>query len=192
MRRGRTIARQRELIAEALERDPSRSNYAIARELGCSHHTVDRHRALGQLPAANGRAGSARAGNAGHENLMPPAGPGNDRAVTHGSHSEMVVAPVRERHLDTLRQRFPDEPDPVLWIAASRAARIEVLAEYLDVNGLLKRGEIRSAATELTKLETSLERQLAQLTERAKERRSPGASLESVLAEIAENNGEPR
>jgi hypothetical protein len=187
VRRGRTIARQRQLIAELIVADPSRSNYAVGRELGCSHHTVARQReALGQLPAANGRAGSARAGNAGHENLMPPAGPGNDRAVTHGSHSEIVVAPVRERHLETLRQRFPDEPDPVLWIAASRAARIEVLSEYLDANGLMKRGEIRSAATELTKLETSLERQLAQLTERAKERRSPGASLATVLAEIAE------
>jgi hypothetical protein len=183
------LERQRERIRELIVADPSRSSRSIALEVSCSTHTVIRQRELHvQDPAVIRTTATAHPGG---ENLMPPAGPGNSRAVTHGSHSEMVVAPVRERHLDTLRQRFPDEPDPVLWIAASRAARIEVLSEYLDANGLMKRGEIRSAATELTKLETALEKQLAVLSERAKQRQSPGNDLAAVLAEIAENgNGE--
>jgi hypothetical protein len=184
-----TRAQKREKIDELLRANYERSNRAIALEVHSDHKTVGRLRAdletAGVIPARIPRPQA-------HGGALLPSEPGNQRATKSGVKSEMVVAPIRARHLDTLRERFPDEPEPVLWIAASRAARIEVLSGYLDRVGLIqRRGVLNGAATELTKLETALEKQLAVLAERAKERQSPGNGLAAVLAEIAESgNGD--
>jgi hypothetical protein len=179
---------RRERMAELLTADPTTSNRRIADGAGSDSKTAAKVRAelerAGAIPSRRLRVQDH--GGA----LLPPAEAGNRRAVKAGQHSEAVIGPVRERHLATLRDRFPDELEALLVIAASRAARVDVLSRYVDQVGLMKRGgEMRGAAVELSRLETALERQLGQLTERAKGRRGSGNGLAAVLAEIA-GNGE--
>jgi hypothetical protein len=65
MRRKRNLSRQHEHIRELIAGDPTRADYVIAQELGCSNHTVARTREqLRQLPPRNGRNDSA-----GHANV---------------------------------------------------------------------------------------------------------------------------
>jgi hypothetical protein len=180
----RGLERQRQRIRDALLASPNRSDRSIAAEIGCSHCTVARIRGLladaDHLPEG-GQAD--RPPHPGAQVAPPPLG--NARARTHGARSEDVLAPRREQHFVTLREYFPGEPEPMLRIAANRAARAEVLADWLDDRGLMhgRGGDLRAAAAELTRIETALERQYAGFVERAKGRPSPNG-LTAVLAEI--------
>src|SRR5256885_14290553 len=104
MTRAGRLERQRERVRELLRADATRSNRSIAAELGCSHVTVGRVR--GQLAGQDVHRDEpdrrAAANHRGSENLIEPAGPGNDRATKHGAYSEARVAPIREHFLEEL------------------------------------------------------------------------------------------
>lgn len=189
MRRTSPQAERREWIAAALTEDPSRSDRAVGRACGTSHSTVAAVRVElerdGRISRRMDRPDAARQATAPNLVRALPGVPG--ATLKHGSNSEAVVGPIRQRHLARLRQRFPAEDEDELLIAASRRAKIEVLSEYLDRIGLVRRGgDVRGAVVELGRLETALERQLARFAGRARELRrvAPEAELAAVVAEI--------
>jgi hypothetical protein len=192
------LKRQRERIAAALRADASRSSNSIAVEIGCSSHTVKRVRGHMQ-ERTQGRAENGT--HPGSENLLPRE-PGNDRAVTHGAHSEARIAPLRAVHLAALRDQFTAVDERLLSVQAERMAQYQLLTAWLDANGLVKdgasvttRGQVYSAATFAETLARSFEKQFDRLREIQAEADAvdPAVAMESVVAEIfaARENGEP-
>jgi hypothetical protein len=134
MRAGK-LERQREHIRELIDADPQRSNRSIAAEVGCSPHTVIRQRKRHvQALDENGTAATAHPGR---ENLIEPAGPGNDRAVSHGAYSSARRAPLEQEHRERLRSRYPDAPDDLINTASKRCAMIDLLAAWCADAGVV-------------------------------------------------------
>jgi hypothetical protein len=191
------LERQRQRIRELIEADPSRSATSIAVEIGCSTHTVVRQRKLHmQMHTAdctvNGTAGTAHAGSS---NLLPPAEHGNGRAVSHGAHSEVRIAPRRARILDELRQRFTGVDDDLLLVQAHRRAQLELLSDHLDVHGVVrggKRGEVTPAAAFAERLASSYERQHERLValQREAEKVDPQAALDAYVTGLSDAPGD--
>jgi hypothetical protein len=191
-RRAGSLERQRQRIAAALLSDPSRSNYGIAREVGCSHHTVAGVR--GQMPAVECQPPTARTGNPGSANLVPPAGPGNLRAATHGAHSEALVAPLRVRFLERLREQYPAVGEELLRVQAHRAAQLELLTAWTDEHGIVRSartGEVYGAAVFAERLASAFERQADRLRELQREasRVDPFEALDAHVAELTAVTG---
>jgi hypothetical protein len=187
--------RRRERIEQAIRADADRSNRSIAAEIGCSHMTVGRVRAglAGQLSTSDEPDKLARGQNPGAANLIEPAGLRNDRAVRHGAHSEQLVAPLRERFLLELRERFNAVDDDLLVVQAHRRAQLELLSAWLDEHGVVrggKRGEITAAATFAERIASSYERQHERLValQREAETVDPQAALDAYVAGLP--NGE--
>src|SRR5215216_4480517 len=111
--RDRQMARRRARVRRLHEQ--GRSIRQIADVLGCGRNTVERDlRALRQMKLL----GEPERDAAGRFTSGPPlagAEPGNERALTHGTHSERRLAPVRERHARELAGRYP-------WIDSGRRA----------------------------------------------------------------------
>jgi hypothetical protein len=176
----RKLERQRERIVELLRADPERSSRSIAAELGCSHHTVTRLRGQpGQTPADDRPGNGQRPGSA---NLIPPAGPGNDRAVTHGAYSEARRAPLEDLHRERLRAEFPNAlaspgGDDLVNLAARRLAAADLLSAWIDDAGpIFARGgaaEVSAPAKELRVLMDGHERAILALRELEVEATTP-------------------
>lgn len=79
----------------------------------------------------------------GLENVQPPknpAGPGNTRSVTHGAHSELLIAPRAAEIRNRLRELVPaytPSDDPAVTLLALQLARVERIEAHLDEHGLL-------------------------------------------------------
>jgi hypothetical protein len=161
----RKLERQRERVRELLRADPSRSSRSIAAEVGCSPHTVIRQRAPHvQAHEPNGTPATARPGAA---NLIAPAGPGNDRAVTHGAYSEARRRPLEDLHRERLRAEFPNAVaspggDDLVNAAARRLAMADLLSAWIDDAGPISaRGgaaEVSAPTRELRSLMDAHER----------------------------------
>jgi hypothetical protein len=198
VRRRGGLERQRERIRDLIAADPSRSSRSIAVEVGCSPHTVIRQRERVQPHDDDGTADGVRAcsGNGrphpGSENLVPPAGPGNERATRHGAWSEQRVAPVRERHAAALRSQFDAVDERLLSVMAHRMAQYELLTAWLDEHGIVKgRGEVFPAAQFAERLARNFEQQFDRLAEIQRDARrvDPHEALEAHLAELTAANG---
>ena len=144
MRQSRgSLERQRARIRELLDSDPNRSSRSIAKQIGCSAHTVIRVRELHEqqhIPpyVADGvQVCNGAARHSGSANLTPTL-PGNSKAVSHGAWSETRVGPLRERYLIGLRQRFPLADEGLLNTQANRAAQLELLQRWIDEHGVVR------------------------------------------------------
>jgi hypothetical protein len=89
-------------------------------------------------------------------------------ALKHGAWSERTLAELRTRHLEDLRQRFPDADESLLRVQAGRLSRHEALTDFLDragVSGLVtKAGSLKPAAALIARLEDAIERCHGRLT----------------------------
>src|SRR5215207_7822495 len=107
----------------------------IADILDCGRNTVERDlRALRQMKVL----GEPERDAAGRFRSGPPlagAERGNERALTHGVHSERRLAPVRERHGRELAARYPWIDSGRRALQAQRLAQIELGAGWLDGQG---------------------------------------------------------
>jgi hypothetical protein len=155
-----SLERKRERVRELLRADPSRSSRSIAAEVGCSPHTVIRQRELHvQVHDADCTPVAAHPGSA---NLIEPAGPGNDRAVTHGAYSQARREPLEDLHRDRLRLAYPSAPDDLVNAAAKRAALVDLFSAWIAEVGVVHRGpgnlpHVSDAARELRRLLNDLE-----------------------------------
>jgi hypothetical protein len=68
-----------------------------------------------------------------------------DGAVTHGAHSPARIAPARERHLERLREQFPQGDVTIIGLQATRLAMLDLVADWLG-----NRGPIRNRRTGTT------------------------------------------
>src|SRR5215218_5127250 len=112
--RDRQMARRRARVRRL--HGEGRSIRQIADILDCGRNTVERDlRALRQMEVLGGPERDA----AGRFTSGPPlagAEPGNERALTHGMHSERRLAPVRERHAREQAQRLAQIELGAAWL----------------------------------------------------------------------------
>jgi len=145
------LERRRERILALIEADPQRSARSIAATVGCSPNTVLRARRLhmqvnGPDCTLNDSASAAHPGMA---NLIAPAEPGNDRAVTHGAYSAARLEPRVQALTGELRTVVPGyQPadDAVITMLALLLAQLEQVNAWLADHGLFKnvaRGELQ-------------------------------------------------
>jgi hypothetical protein len=178
------LARQRQRIEALFVADPDRSARSIAAEVGCSPNTVLRLRNLhvqvnGADCTVNGTAGTAHPGST---NLLPPAGPGNDRALQHGAYSAARREPLEAQHRDRLRLEFPSAPDDLINSAARRCAMLDLFSSWVADHGPVRgRGDVAPAAREMRLLLIDHERAYAALGEREAD---GGAGRRQTLAEV--------
>jgi hypothetical protein len=181
----RALERQRERIVALVGADPERSSRSIAAEVGCGVNTVIRARER-HVPR-DAENGTTRAAHAGSENLLPPAAPGNDRAVRHGAYSQARRAPLEVQHRERLRGEFPSAPDDVVNVMARRLAMGDLYAAWLADHGPVRgRGDVAPAARELRLLLSDHERAYAALGEfEGNASARPRDTLASIEAEHA-------
>jgi hypothetical protein len=120
----------------------------------------------------------------GHDNVRP------DAATKHGAHSPELVAPIRERHLDALRQRFPKADVTLLGLQATRLAQLELVGLWLDGKGIIRNrrfGTIWPAAEYWAKVASTFERQHERLEAQHPDDGSRTPSLAQITAEYAGN-----
>jgi hypothetical protein len=114
-------------------------------------------------------------------------------ALKHGAHSPAKVAPIRDRHLEALRERFPDADVAMLSVQASRLAIMELIGTWLDSRGILRNrrtGSIYEAAEFWQRTAAAFERRHDALEQQQRERGPRTApTLESITAEYAGSNG---
>jgi len=119
-----------------------------------------------------------------------------DAAVKTGIYSKTLIEPLRERFFAESVEAYPGESEDELWILAQRKAMAHQIATFIDARGVVRhqrRGEPFPVASLLAKLMDSIERQVATLEERKRERAAaPALTLADVVAEIEEAraNGE--
>lgn len=145
-------------------REQGLSVRAIAERVGCGKTTVqaDLDRlARGRTPARGYKWEDFKAGNT--------------VALRHGTRSERAIAPLRERHLAELRERYPFMPRLRLAAQSQRLAQIDLASRWLDeVDEIVKddEGRIFPVASELVKwlgtAEQWFDRAEAELKERSK------------------------
>jgi hypothetical protein len=113
-----------------------------------------------------------------------------DAATKHGAHSPAQVAPIRERHLAALRERFPAADVTILGLQASRLAVLEMVGVWLDGRGILRNrrtGTVWPAADYWAKTASAFERQHERLEAQAREASDvPGQALAAALADGGE------
>lgn len=184
-----TRAERREQLATVLLAEPGLSNREVARRVGSDHKTAGVVRAelerTGEIPARTRR-------RQGHGGELWVSEARNGKALRHGAYSEPKVAPLRERHLTALRERFDAVDERLLAITAHRMAQFELVTGWLDGHGIVKgRGDVFPAAQFAERLGRNFEQQFDRLTEIQREARrvDPYEALEAHLAEIAESNG---
>jgi DNA-binding transcriptional MocR family regulator len=116
-----TRAERRELVERLLTADHERSDRAVARASGVSHTLVATVRrelvAAGAIAARPPRPDVAVQANG---NLTRQAAGDPGPALKHGAWSERTLAELRTRHLEDLRQRFPDADESLLRVQAGR------------------------------------------------------------------------
>jgi hypothetical protein len=133
-------------------------------------------------PAESPRRGGGR------DNVHPLA------ATTHGAHRAELVAPIRERHLEALRERFPTADVTVIGLQATRLAQMELVGVWLDSKGgpirNRRTGTIFGAADYWSKLASAYERQHERLeAQAAASGNGAAATLQQIEAEYAAGNG---
>ncbi len=189
--RTQDLERQRAKIHAAIRADPARSSRSIAREIGCSTQTVLRQR--GVLASAS-QDETNETPHPGAQVTAPPLD--NERAVTHGSRSEKLKRPIRERILADLKRQLPACNEQLLDSHAEVAAMITLLSGWTDTHGLIrdhKRGEVFNAADMLRRLITQYDKQHVVLLamQREADHVDPARALEEAVAEIVEaRNGD--
>jgi hypothetical protein len=165
-RKGTRLER-RELVERLLTADHLLSDRAVARQAAVSHtHVADVRRAMiaaGCLAERPCRPASVQADNGnGSGNLTRQPAGSPSPALRHGATSEIVLAPLRVRHLEELQAAFPSADPTILRVQAGRLARFDALTEHLDragVKALMKRdGSLRPVGTMLRQLEDAIER----------------------------------
>ena len=166
-------AERRALVERMLVEDHARSDRSVARACGTGHSLVATVRGelvqAGRIARRPDRAVVDAQGESGRNaNLVRQRAGEPGPALRHGAESEVLLAPLRARHLDELRVRFPDADEAILLVQAGRLARFQVLTEHLDgvgLRGLVRRdGNLRPAATLLARLEDAIERCHARLS----------------------------
>jgi DNA-binding CsgD family transcriptional regulator len=185
--RDRQMARRRARVRRLHEE--GRSIRQIADILDCGRNTVERDlRALRQMKVL----GEPERDAAGRFTSGPPlagAGPGNERALTHGMHSERRLAPVRERHTRELAERYPWIDPGRRALQAQRLAQIELGATWLDGrDGVVRddEGVVFDVANKVSAWSTQAEAWFAQAeVERREARRF------DVLAEVMQDDEDP-
>jgi hypothetical protein len=173
--RASRLTRRRRKVAELLAE--GRSDRSIAQELGVDHKTIGRDRRALEAVGRQARA-------------LPPAPPGNQRALKHGANSELKLAPLRERFATQVRERWPFIDDVRAALLADRMARVEAARLWLDAqpNGVVRddQGEVFSVVKEQEKWSSRVEQVIADLEAERRALRKQGglAELEAHLAEI--------
>lgn len=129
----------------------------------------------------------------------PRRGGGRDNvhakaAVTHGAHSAELTAPIRERHLEALRERFPNADLTIVGLQATRLAQMELVGVWLDSKGgpirNRRTGTIFGAADYWSKLASAFERTHERLeAQAAASGNGAAATLQQIEAEYAAGNG---
>src|SRR5215203_3873122 len=182
--RGRQMARRRARVRRLHEE--GRSIRQIADILDCGRNTVERDlRALRQMKLLNEPERDA----AGRFTSGPPlagAEPGNERALTHGMHSERRLAPVRERHARELAERYPWIDPGRRALQAQRLAQIELGAAWLDgQDGVVRddEGVVFDVANKVSSWSSQAEGWFAQ----AEAERREGRRFD-VLAEVMQDD----
>lgn len=66
------------------------------------------------------------------------AEPGNSRALTHGTKSERKIAPLRQRHLEKTKRKFPDLDDERAVLLAELLAKVDLAMAYVDRKGIIR------------------------------------------------------
>jgi hypothetical protein len=111
-----------------------------------------------------------------------------DAALRHGAHSPERIAPAREQHLDTLRERFPDADVTILGLQATRLAILELIGEWLGPRGIIRNrrtGTTWPCADYWAKTASAFERQQERL-EAQHRVADPQAALAAALADGGE------
>jgi hypothetical protein len=189
------MERQRERIVALLRADPSRSLRSVAREVGCGTSTVSRTRE--RYVSRDVVDGTAKARHPGSANLIEPAGPGNQRAITHGAYSAARREPLEQQHRHRLRQSYPSVADDLINASAKRAAMIDLFSAWIYDAGAVHahRGlpAVSDPARELRRLLSDHEAAIERLEalEHEAQRVDPGEALRRHVAQInAENGGD--
>jgi hypothetical protein len=180
-------------IKAALRSDPQRSNGELGRAFGVSRTTIYRCRMkLEQAGEISARALMRDVPKLeAHPHLdAGTLADGTAPAVKHGAKSPALIAPLRDRFLTELRDRFPACDDQLLALQAHRAAQIELLGRFIEERGVIRTrsGECYNAVRWCDKLSTAYENQHARLMamQREAEQVEPTAQLEAVVSEIVE------
>jgi len=143
-----------------------------------------------QVHEPNGTPTTAHAGSA---NLMAPAGPGNDRAVTHGAYSAARRAPLEQHHRERLRRTYPIASDDLVNSAAKRAAMIDLFSAWIEDAGVVhaQRGlpTVSAPAIELRRLLNDHEAAMERLEESAATP-APGRLAQHLAANYGEQHVE--
>lgn len=151
--------------------------------------TRDRGNGRGKAPSvAPSEAGESRRGG-GRDNVHPQA------ATTHGAHSSALAAPLRERHLAALRERFPNADVTILGLQATRLAQMELVGVWLDERGIMRNrrtGTTYPAADYWARVASAYERQHERLEAAEREHADGGADayFESERRALAAGNAE--
>jgi hypothetical protein len=119
----------------------------------------------------------------------PPAPKGNTRAAKHGAKSETKLAPVRAKHLQVLREDYPDLDTRRLVLLADRFARIDLATAWLDRQKSIVRnseGEVFLVVREVEKWASRAEQLLA---EAERERRRPRRADLALTMSAEEDEG---
>lgn len=110
-----------------------------------------------------------------HRRNGPPAPAGNTHSLKHGTRSERMLAPVRERHTAELRQSYPELDDRRLALLADRLASVELAARWLDAQGTpvrTKSGQVFEVADRLAKWNAAAWKMLSDVERERRESRS--------------------
>lgn len=102
-----------------------------------------------------------------------------------GATGEVALAPVRAKHVLSLRERFPDLDDLRLSLLADRLARVELATVWLDAQGGVvrdKQGRIYDVADRVEKWASTAERVLREIEREQKT--SKRFDLAASMAEI--------
>jgi hypothetical protein len=192
-----TRAERRVMVERLLLEDHLRSDRSIARACGGTHSLVGTVRAAlvasGRIerrpdrPVVDAQGESGRNANL---RRQPAGEPGP--ALKHGAYSEATLAEIRERHLEELREQFPEADSTILWLQAARIAKLEALVDFFfdrvgGVQGLIDRnGSPRPTTLLMARLEDSIERTLRALSGGGEAPKAdPMAALHAHLAEMA-------
>jgi hypothetical protein len=186
-----TRQERREVVEPLLREDASRSDRSLARLAAVSHTMVANTRlalvAAGEIAVRAARPDVAT--QDGHGNLTRQAAGEPSAARQHGVHSEAFLAPLRMRHLEQLRAKYPTPDEALLAVRAGRLARFDVLTDYIDRRGVgvlvTRDGNPKPAATLIASLENAIEKTHLRLTGASGKRAIPARSFDGSHVEVA-------
>ena len=111
---------------------------------------------------------------------------GNFRALRHGAKSEQLLAPMRERHAESLRKDFPALDDRRVALLADRLARVQAASRWLDEqDGIVRddRGEPYPILRELERWASRAEAALREVEEEHRQANRPNALADFEVAD---------